>query len=250
MTSLTVTAYPDLAAVLVTVTGAPAGPVTLTRTDANGTNLVRLLPDQEPISGTLTVYDYEPALAGDLVYDVLDAASGTDTATLAGLDAATVILSTPLRPAIRHSPLLVTDLREDSEPGSTVHQILDRDDPVAVLRPSHSPAGFLTLLEADYAAAAASRTVLTAGAVVQLRQPTHPGLDRYLIPGRVSLAPAPEETHTRRWQVTVDYAATSAPTGPLAGAAGWDFAALTASAATFTAAQTPFATFADLTVGP
>jgi hypothetical protein len=141
-------------------------------------------------------------------------------------------------------------MREESEPGSTVHQILDRDDPIAVMRPSHAPAGTITLLEADYASALASRAVLASGNVVLLRQPTHPGLDRYLVPGRIGIAAAAEDTTPRRWQVTFDYASTGAPTGPLAGAAGWDFAALADSAPTFTDAQTPFATFTDLTVGP
>lgn len=46
--------------------------LTITRVDANGANVVRLLEGQQPIGGALSVTDYEAALVGTVRYDVVD----------------------------------------------------------------------------------------------------------------------------------------------------------------------------------
>lgn len=80
MTALTLTPQPDTASVAVQITGAPAGAVAITRVDANGSRPVRLRSGQTPISGSLTVTDYEAALTGPIRYDVVDSASATTSA--------------------------------------------------------------------------------------------------------------------------------------------------------------------------
>lgn len=83
MTALVLTPQPATASVLIQITGAPAGPVVITRTDANGSGPVRLRTGQEPIAGALTLIDYEPALIGGLTYDVVDSANVTTTGSTA-----------------------------------------------------------------------------------------------------------------------------------------------------------------------
>ena len=78
-TNLQLTPLPDLAAVRVELTGAAAGPAAITRTDANGSRLVRQRAGQETSAGSLVVVDYEPALTGDVVYTV----AGTRTNEIA-----------------------------------------------------------------------------------------------------------------------------------------------------------------------
>ena len=73
MSTLTATPLPGLAAVQLSAAGLPAGPAVITRTDVNGSAPVRLLPAQEPITGSLLVTDYaETTTAGAEVLYVLD----------------------------------------------------------------------------------------------------------------------------------------------------------------------------------
>lgn len=69
--NLAATPLPDFAAVRLEVTGAPAGPLEVLRTDDNGTHPVRQLPDQETTGGTLALVDYEAAFTGPVTYQVL-----------------------------------------------------------------------------------------------------------------------------------------------------------------------------------
>jgi hypothetical protein len=70
VSAFTATVLPDLAAVRLEVEGLPDGPAPITRTDRNGSRLVRQLPDQVASSGLLGVVDYEPALDGTVRYEV------------------------------------------------------------------------------------------------------------------------------------------------------------------------------------
>lgn len=70
-TVMNLTARNDIGAVLIEVTGAPAGGLTIYREDMNGPGTVRLLAGQVPISGALTVYDYEAALTGTVYYGII-----------------------------------------------------------------------------------------------------------------------------------------------------------------------------------
>jgi hypothetical protein len=94
--------------VLLQITGAPAGAVVITRTDTNGTGLVRLRTGQLPIAGALTVTDYEPALLGGIRYDVVDAASVTTTASTALDGTAAPAPGAELRRNLATNPRAVT----------------------------------------------------------------------------------------------------------------------------------------------
>lgn len=245
MTAITLTTYPALAAVLIQVTAAPAGPLVIERLDANGTRPVRLLAGQAPIAGVLTVYDYEPALTGTVTYT----ADGA-TATVSNVAPAGPVVASAVMPAARHRPAMVLDVDEQTRSGSTVHDPIDRPDPIVIYRDGQSATGRFTTLEISYTDAALCRSVLLTAGPVLLRQPTYPGLDRYAAILSASIRHVPDDLDTRPWLVEVEYRVVDPPTDPLAGAAGWDFAALADGYATFTAAKAAFATFAGMTIGP
>jgi hypothetical protein len=249
MTALTATASNELAAVLLEVTGAPAGAVTITRVDSNGTGTVRLMDGQEPISGILTVYDYEVALQGEAAYTVTDSASATasDTATM---NVEFPVLMTAVLPNERQHLVAVVGYEAGRDFGGTVHWVIGRADPVVVTSPMHTREGSVTIWAGSYEDALAVSNAAASGEVLLLRQPTFAGMDKYLVARRVSFSPKAEDTSPRRWEVALDYTEVRVPTGPLLSAAGWDYAALADSFDTYADAAAAFATYNALVVGP
>jgi hypothetical protein len=248
MTTLTVTPRNDLGAVLLEVAGAPAGPVVIYREDRNGPGQVRLLPNQEPISGALTVYDHEAALEGTVSYTVTDSAAGSASASVT-MDGYSPIITAAALPQHRAIVTAVTDYDSDQEFGGTVHWVVDRPDPLVVTAPLRSREGSFGVYCSTYEEARNVVSIGEVGVVMQLRQADYAGMDMYFIPRRGRISPRPEETPLRRWEVTFDYTEVKAPTGSLNGAGGWNFDAAKALG-TFNDVKALFATFHDSTVGP
>lgn len=82
-------------------------PLTAIRVDANGAGPVRLLENQEPIAGDLTVTDYEPALNGVVRYDVTDGL-GRSISVSTSLDGSGQKVEGYLRENIQVNPSLET----------------------------------------------------------------------------------------------------------------------------------------------
>lgn len=249
MTALTLTPQPGTASVLVQITGAPAGAVVITRTDANGTGPVRLLAGQVPIAGALTVTDYEPALTGVLSYDVVDAAlaTTTGTTTLDGLVTSNQVAGVQL-PALAFEPELITGYDSARESSSAVLRVLNRADPVVVLGPTRTREGTLEAWCRDYADALDYSTVLSQARVLLLRQVTHPGMDMYFLALSAQVTPLATTREGWRWQVSSRYVELRNPSSPLLGAAGWTFEDV-AAYASFAAVRAEFDDFDALLVG-
>lgn len=251
MTALVLTPNTTTAAVTLAITGAPAGDVTVTRVDSNGAAPVRRQTGLVPIAGAMTVTDYEPALTGTVRYDVVDSASVTTSAstTLAMAGTGPRVASVQL-PSVLAKPSFVTGYEATRRSNTVVHWPEGRGDPVVILRPPHTREGTLTAFAEDYAKAVTMLSVIGPGAFLQLRQADHPGMDMYFAVLEASVEPLELATAGWVWSVRADYVEVKSPTVPLLGAAGWTFATATASAATFSALRSTYATFADLTVGP
>ena len=220
---------------------------TLTRSDANGLRAVRLYEDQNPLSGSLIVTDYEAALTGPITYTVTTTETATDTTAL---DLDETWLMVPVTPQHSVEVALVTGYGEASEAGSTVHRIIG-GRATLTLRPLGSREGTLGIWCPDYPSAAAVRAVYGRGEVVLLRQPDHAGLDLYhAATGRVSITPHDDATQPRRWQVEVEYTEAGVPTDPLSGALGWDYATGLERNATYAGDLAEFPTYADRLIGP
>jgi hypothetical protein len=249
-TALVLTPQAPTASVLIQITGAPAGPVVITRTDANGTNLVRLRVGQAPIAGALTITDYEPALVGVLTYDVVDSALVTTTSstTLAGLVSSPQITGVQL-PGLDFQPQLITGYTAGREASSTVHDIVGRGDPVVVLGPTRTRKGRVEVWVADYAEGMDLIAVLAQARILMLRQPDHPGMDMYFLATSIPIEPLQKTAQGWRWSVEFDFVELRSPALPLLGAAGWTFDDVASGYASFASVRAVFADFDELLVG-
>lgn len=249
MTALTLTAQPSTSSVLLSITGAPAGAVSITRTDSNGTNVVRLRAGQEPSGGTLILVDYEPALTGTLRYEVTDTASVTTVTTMAGGLALTgTVIGSVYLPQYAVVVSQITGYEADRAAGTIVHEVIDRPDWLLTFGPTRDRRGMLTVHCPTYAAARDLDSLCARlGEPLQLRQPTHPGLDMYFAPTSSRIVPAEEGAAS--WNVEIVYVEMSWPSGVLLGAAGWVVSSV-AAWGTCLKVRTDFATCAALVAGP
>lgn len=250
MTALALTVQPDTASIALQVTGAPAGAVVITRTDANGTTPVRLRTGQVPTGGALAVVDYEPALAGAVTYDVLDSANARTTATesLDGLVTGPRIAAVQL-PQLVHTPALITGYDASRPNPSTVLRVVNRPDPVVILAPAQTREGTLEVFAVDYADALAAQAVAATTSLMMFRQADFPGMDMWFLPGSARVEPLQETAAGWRWKVSIPYVETRPSSLPLLGSAGWTFDALLSTVASFAAVRTAYTDFADLAVG-
>lgn len=232
-------------------TGTLPASLTITRTDANGTAPVRLRTGQAPIAGALTVVDYEAALTGAVTYDVVDTQQTRTTAStsLAGVSPRPQITGVQL-PQLTYSPELVTGYDASREAASTVHRVVNRDDPVIVLGPTRTREGNLAVWCRSYVDAADVARVLALGRILMLRQLDYAGLDMYFLAQSIETTPLDSTTQGWRWQTTCRYIEVRNPALPLLGDAGWTFDDVVATYPTFGALRSAFTDFNDLVVGP
>lgn len=247
--ALNATAEDDLAAVLLEVTGAAAGPVTIERSDQNGTTDVRLYEDQEPISGTLTLRDFEPALFGSVVYTVTDSTTATASDTVTTAVAYPVLMAAVL-PTARQALVAVTDYGATRDGAGQVHWVKGRPDPLIITSPLRLRDGSLEVWAATYEDALAVQSTAASGEVLMLRQPTFTGMDMYFTPRAISIRPLTAATPESRWQVDITFVEAYSPAGPLLSAAGWNYAAHTATGMTYAQSLTNFPTYNARVIGP
>lgn len=227
------------------------------RTDNNGTRTVRvpadLLPSDDP---EIVVTDYEYSLdLGDTpvytVYDDVGAARGSVTAdpnTAAGL----LHLTMPTRPA---AGLVLNE--GDDDAGTvlvgyddrrvgrhTVHEVIDRADPVVVLHGGGLRGGTWTFSCPDRLTARTVQDTLASAAVLQLRQSDLPGVGGYIVATDVTTAPDPDSD---RWTVTAQVTEVAWPAGPLVPITVWTYDDLAAAYGDYNAVAASFATYTDLT---
>lgn len=251
--TITLTPQAATASVSITVTTSTLTPLVLTRSDANGTSLVRLRAGQVPVAGTMTVVDYEPALTGPLTYDVAETSGAHKSAstTLDGLLDGRPRLTAVQMPQLTHSPRIITGYSAARLNATTPHLIVNRADPVVVLGPVRSRTGRMVIWCSDYADAKACSDVLSAGQVLILRQADHPGMDMTFLAADHTIDPLTERTAQGwRWSVTVAFTETNAGALPLLGDAGWTWDDLAAEFPTWAAVAAEFPTWNDVQVGP
>lgn len=243
--------------ITLTISGAPAGPVTITRTDANGVGTVRLLAGQAPIAGAMVVTDYEAALVGVVTYQVVDSAAATTTSaptTLAGL-VTEAMLGVPVLPQLSVAGVFPLDTYSATRRSTgTIHEVIGRQDPVVTLGRAQLRVGSLQYLTEDYPGAAAIVQAYDRGEVVLLRQTDHAGLDLYHVATSSTVSPAATTREGMRWAVAVEFVEVAPPSGPRLGDVGWTWADLSATYSSWAAMRSAYVAqgdkWVDVTVGP
>ncbi|MBX9243411.1 hypothetical protein ICW40_01145 [Actinotalea ferrariae] len=221
----------------------------LLRSDTNGIRSVRLFEGQDIVDGSLIVTDYEAALDGPITYTITTTDTVSVTTSLD--DVADPWLMVPVMPQYSEPLALVTGYVAARQATTTVHEVINREDPVVTLGRLRLRTGTLTIWAPDFAAAQAVAAVYGRGEVVMLRQAQHPGMDMYhACTGTVTVTPQSEDTSPLRWRVTVDYTEVQPPTAALAGALGWDYVAALQRNPTYGASRIEFPTYAERAIGP
>lgn len=222
-------------------------PTTITRTDANGTRPVRLQPGQEPISGSMTVTDYEAALTGTITYDVKDTAGVTTSASTTLDGSASPRIHPPVLPGYGQALHSVSDYSATQDNRATVHWVISRSDPVVTTGVLGYRTGRLSAYCASHADARALVTMAGLGEVLMLRQPSgFNGMDMYFVPTGVSYRPERRGSDGWRWTVDFDYTEVAVPTAALMGAAGWTWDDVVATYATWADVASAYATWSEL----
>lgn len=228
----------------VQVTTADLQPLTMTRTDANGSHPVRL-PANAAVdsSGALDVTDSEPALTGEVTYLVRDAAGYTATATTASLPPGTRIYSGPagvLLTSVGLTTVLPVELLEAYSDSRQYQQltidpkaVIGRQDFTAVILDDYgwsNRQGRLTFrlrTETAWDATEAVADLYTRGRVVLLRQTEYDGMDLYHVGKIVSREHVLAQPSGHWiWTMTVDYIEVGFPAGELVGVESWTWAKL------------------------
>jgi hypothetical protein len=240
----------------------------IVRSDSNGTNAVRLPAGQLPASGDIAVEDYEASMltGTPITYYAYDAvglvaqATVTDEPTFANTVPGLVYLTCPPRPGLgralntgaRADEPVVTSYDARSVAASTVHRVVDRVDPVVILRTAPLPEGVLQITCPSLATAQGIRFVLAQPYTFMLRQSDQNRLDFHFVVTGTGLTHNADPWGTvegrleRRWTLDVSYTEIATPPEEVTRTAAWTYADLTAAHATYVAVQGTYATYLDL----
>lgn len=184
-----------------------SGDVTVTRTDANGTDVaVRGFAGWQPVNGALTKTDYELAMTGQVTYKVTDSAGQVTTATttlaMAGAPARIAPITAPSSVVV---PKYVTGYEAAAESATVVHWAVDRSDPIVLMRPARTRQGTLTLWASSHAEAVTLWRVVRPGQLLRLRQADHTGMDMSFAVLGSTVEPAELNAAGWAWQLRADY---------------------------------------------
>jgi hypothetical protein len=237
MTTLAAVAAANGAAVVLDLV--PTGTISsITRSDANGNRAVRVPAGTFPRSTPLTLNDWEAALGSVVTY------------TVAGAPAATVTLTAeepwfiaPLRPALSRSVSMVLDYGASRPSLGTIHQVIDRPDPLVALGRLATRAGTLTAWIPDYAEGRALEDMIDRSGVVLYKQHEHAGMDMYFTVTGTDLVPDSEDG----WNLNIGYQEITAPTSPI-NEAVWTFGTVSTSFASFANVTSSYDDFEGLSL--
>lgn len=227
---------------------------TLTRTDATGTTSVRQLEGQTSIAVAageyrITVPDHEHALAGLVTYTirVYDETTNVWTAS-ASLTVSTERewLTFPILPQYSLELLSVGRYKGAWKPRAELMEIIDRDDPIPILRAFGTRAGSYGVIADTYADALAIADAIKRFRRAQLRLPSPVAASMYHTVTGIDIEQL-DDTH--RWLVVIEYTETASPTGYRKGTAGWSYGAATATGRTYADSTVLHSSYADRTAG-
>jgi hypothetical protein len=188
----------------------------------------------------------------DLIVSDFEAASGTVSYT-AGEDTEVTTwdignpwLFVPVMPAYSVRIQALLDYSAGGQSLGTIHELLGREDPVAVLRGMSTRRGSIKLYCGTFAEATTVVEATRRGEVLMLRQPEHQGMDMYFTATSYGIPTLETRGAESVFGVEIGYVQLARPIGDLSGSLGWTFDALAAAYPTFATVAKKYATFQDL----
>lgn len=243
----TLTATPDARTATVELVLSEVSGVTgLLRSDANGTRPVRLRAEDLTGTGPRALVDYEPALAGRILYRVRTAAGETGQAWTQLTGAVLPRFIIPSVPQFAVVADSVETYRYTRLTRAKFHEVINRPGPLVSAGKLAPRTGSMSLSFPTYAALVDLQDVLERGQTVLFRQFEHPGLDMYFHADTVGVDARPEE---EEWVLEFGFVEVEFPAGPVLSRRDWTFDTLAQRYATFDDVALAFDTFHDLTVG-
>lgn len=187
----------------------------------------------------LVLSDYEAA-SGAVSYT---AGTATQAATW---DIGSPWLFVPVMPAYSVRVQALLEYSAGGQSLGTIHELLGREDPVAVLRGMSTRRGSIKLYCGTFAEAIKVVEATKRGEVLMLRQPEHQGMDMYFTATSYGIPTLETRGAATVFGVDIGYAELARPIGDLAGSLGWTFAALAGAYPKFATVAKKYATFQDL----
>jgi hypothetical protein len=236
MTTLSASAAANGAAVTLTLT--PTGTIdSITRSDANGNAAVRVPAGTFPRSTPVTLTDWEAALGTNVTYTVTGAAASLT------LPSQSPWLVAPLRPSYSQAVEMVTDYGAARASLGTVHQVVDRPDPLVALGRLATRSGSLGVWIPTHEAGRSIESMIDLSGVVLYKQHQHAGMDMYFTVTGTDLTPDQDEG----WKLSIGYQEITRPTSPI-NANAWTFGNVSTSFASFANVTSNYADFEGLSL--
>jgi len=236
----------------------------LTRTDANGTAGVRLPAGTLPITSSTTVKDYEYSV--DTTYK-----PGVEWTAWSGSVAVAQVnllpnkpgmayLTVPRRPTLgatiwEGDPIeptnppgrVVVRFNADRQGSASVHQVVDRADPVIVLHPLPMRTGSLQIRCVALDAVRYLSTTLQRAEVFMLRQADVYLLDFYFTVSALHIStPDPGPGERRYWLLDVDFTEVARLPGEVTVDPDWTYAGVATENTTYLALLGKYTNYGDL----
>jgi hypothetical protein len=237
--TITIAAAPGTAGAVVLTVTTDNPLIALTRSDRNGTRPVRLEAGALPASGTLTLRDYEPAIAGPVHYRA-STAYGT-AAVWITLPEQRPIFILPALPLASAAANTVFDYSATRRARATVHEVIGRPDPIIVHSRMGTRSGTLSVLCDDHADLMDLQNLLAQGYPVFYRQAENRGQDMYFHALEAAAVP-----NTGAWELTITYRELGFPDGPVISGAGWTYADLAAEGGSYAEVVDTYADYTAL----
>ena len=191
------------------------------------------------------------APTADLVLTDYEAASGAVSYTAGNATRATSWaipgpwLMVPTMPAYSVELETLLEYSAGGQSLGSVHELLGRNDPVAILRGMGTRRGTLRLYCGTFAQALTVAEATKRGEVLMLRQPEHEGMDMYFVATSYGIPTLDTNGGASVFGLDVSYVEVTRPVGALSGTLGWTFAALASSYPSFASLPGAYATFQD-----
>ena len=215
-----------------------ASVASITRTDAQGTVVIRVPAGTFPRTTPVELVDWEASLGLPVTYNVTGAPAVTVT-----LGSELPWLVAPLRPSMSLPVDMVLDYSAPRAGLGIVHQIQDRPDPLVSLGRLSLRSGVLAVWVDTYARAREIENMIDRSGVVLFKQREHAGQDMYFTVNGTE----PAKDTQDGWVLSIGYQEIARPSSPI-NAGAWTFGTVSTSFSSFANVSSGYNDFEGLSL--